>query len=76
MQRSSFINQTSLSFIPVTLEIILFFKQENKPSLIQTGPEATLQTHLLVFEAEKSRKENRVVCLEMAKELFPKPTYK
>ncbi|XP_037768008.1 uncharacterized protein LOC102946203 isoform X4 [Chelonia mydas] len=49
---------------------------ENKPSLIQTGPEATLQTHLLVFEAEKSRKENRVVCLEMAKELFPKPTYK
>nr|XP_048724932.1 uncharacterized protein LOC125644672 isoform X4 [Caretta caretta] len=49
---------------------------ENKPSLIQTGPEATLQTHLLVFEAEKSRKENRVVCLEMRKELFPKPTYK
>ncbi|XP_065417267.1 2,7-anhydro-N-acetylneuraminate hydratase-like isoform X2 [Chrysemys picta bellii] len=49
---------------------------ENKPSLIQTGPEATLQTHLLVFEAEKSRKENRVVFLETRKELFPKPTYK
>ncbi|XP_050772137.1 uncharacterized protein LOC127030140 isoform X5 [Gopherus flavomarginatus] len=49
---------------------------ENKPSLIQTGPEATLQSHLLVFEAEKSRKENRVVFLETRKELFPKPTYK
>ncbi|XP_074857056.1 putative oxidoreductase YteT isoform X2 [Carettochelys insculpta] len=44
---------------------------ENKPSLIQTGPEATLQTHLLVFEAEKSRKENRVVFVETRKEHFP-----
>ncbi|KAJ6658854.1 hypothetical protein lerEdw1_019777 [Lerista edwardsae] len=37
---------------------------ENNPSLIKTGPEETLRSHLLVFEAERSRKENRVVCLE------------
>ncbi|XP_060614723.2 putative oxidoreductase YteT isoform X1 [Anolis sagrei] len=37
---------------------------ENNPSLIQTGPEDTLHSHLLVFEAEKSRRENRVVFLE------------
>lgn len=37
---------------------------ENNPSLIKTGPEETLRSHLLVFEAEKSRKENRVVSLD------------
>uniref|UniRef100_A0A8D0H8T5 Uncharacterized protein n=1 Tax=Sphenodon punctatus TaxID=8508 RepID=A0A8D0H8T5_SPHPU len=36
----------------------------NNPFLIQTGPEETLNSHLLVFEAEKSRKEDRVVVLE------------
>ncbi|CAN9515797.1 unnamed protein product [Ophioblennius macclurei] len=31
------------------------------PSLIRSGPEETLQSHLLVFEAERSRLESRVV---------------
>ena len=31
------------------------------PSLILSGPDETLQSHLLVFEAEKARKEKRVV---------------
>ncbi|XP_033012333.1 uncharacterized protein LOC117050681 isoform X3 [Lacerta agilis] len=38
---------------------------ENNPSLIRTGPDDTLNSHLLVFEAERSRKENRVVLLEL-----------
>uniref|UniRef100_A0A7N6BUS0 Gfo/Idh/MocA-like oxidoreductase N-terminal domain-containing protein n=1 Tax=Anabas testudineus TaxID=64144 RepID=A0A7N6BUS0_ANATE len=33
----------------------------NDPSLIRSGPEETLRSHLLVFEAERSRLENRVV---------------
>ncbi|KAM8754875.1 putative oxidoreductase YteT [Acanthopagrus schlegelii] len=33
----------------------------NDPSLIRSGPEETLQSHLLVFEAERSRLEGRVV---------------
>ncbi|XP_049437261.1 uncharacterized protein zgc:154075 isoform X3 [Epinephelus fuscoguttatus] len=33
----------------------------NDPSLIRSGPEETLQSHLLVFEAERSRLESRVV---------------
>ncbi|XP_066493609.1 putative oxidoreductase YteT [Tiliqua scincoides] len=37
---------------------------ENNPSLIQTGPEETLRSHLLVFEAERSRRENRIVCFD------------
>ena len=31
------------------------------PSQILSGPEVTLQTHLMVFAAEKARRENRVV---------------
>ncbi|XP_063001515.1 uncharacterized protein LOC134411582 [Elgaria multicarinata webbii] len=38
---------------------------ENNPSLIQTGAEETLNSHLLVFEAERSRREDRVVFLEI-----------
>nr|XP_020663683.1 uncharacterized protein LOC110086815 [Pogona vitticeps] len=37
---------------------------ENNPFLIQTGAEETLNSHLLVFEAERSRREKRVVFLE------------
>uniref|UniRef100_A0A8D0H7R8 Gfo/Idh/MocA family oxidoreductase n=1 Tax=Sphenodon punctatus TaxID=8508 RepID=A0A8D0H7R8_SPHPU len=37
---------------------------EKDPSLIQTGPEETLNSHLLVFAAERSRKESRVIYLE------------
>lgn len=33
----------------------------NDPSLIRSGPEETLHSHLLVFEAERSRLESRVV---------------
>ncbi|KAF3696707.1 hypothetical protein EXN66_Car012385 [Channa argus] len=33
----------------------------NDPSLIRSGPQDTLLSHLLVFEAERSRLENRVV---------------
>lgn len=37
--------------------------QSNDPSMIRSGPEETLQSHLLVFEAELSRLEERVVLL-------------
>ncbi|XP_051806222.1 putative oxidoreductase YteT isoform X2 [Acanthochromis polyacanthus] len=36
----------------------------NDPSLIRSGPEETLLSHLLVFEAERSRLEGRVVYCE------------
>ena len=36
---------------------------ENDPSLVLTGPEETLQSHLMVFAAEKARVENCVVTL-------------
>ncbi|XP_034029051.1 putative oxidoreductase YteT isoform X2 [Thalassophryne amazonica] len=34
---------------------------KNDPSLIHSGPEETLLSHLLVFDAERSRREDRVV---------------
>uniref|UniRef100_A0A8C5PI27 Uncharacterized protein n=1 Tax=Leptobrachium leishanense TaxID=445787 RepID=A0A8C5PI27_9ANUR len=34
------------------------------PSLIQTGPDETLRSHLLVFEAERSRRESCVLHLD------------
>lgn len=44
--------------------------QNNDPSLIRSGPEETLLSHLLVFEAERSRLEGRVVyCGEVKTEL-------
>ncbi|XP_073441693.1 uncharacterized protein [Dendrobates tinctorius] len=36
----------------------------NDPSLIITGPDDTLRSHLLVFQAEKSRRENSVVHID------------
>nr|XP_033777288.1 uncharacterized protein LOC117348848 isoform X2 [Geotrypetes seraphini] len=41
---------------------------KNEPSYILTGPAETLESHLLVFEAEKSRKENRTIFLENGRE--------
>jgi predicted dehydrogenase len=35
----------------------------NDPSHILSGPEETLETHLMVFAAEKARRENRVITL-------------
>jgi predicted dehydrogenase len=37
---------------------------ENDPSKILSGPEETLETHLMAFAAERSRKERRVVDLK------------
>ena len=37
----------------------------NDPTLIKSGPAASLASHLLVFSAEKSRKTNSVVKLDM-----------
>ena len=36
----------------------------NDPSLIKSGPEASLASHMLVFSAEKSRVTNSVVKLK------------
>ena len=35
--------------------------QSGDPSLVRSGPEETLASHRLVFEAERARRENRVV---------------
>jgi hypothetical protein len=34
------------------------------PSRILSGPDETLESHLMVFSAEKARRENRVVAIE------------
>ncbi|XP_051895097.1 uncharacterized protein zgc:154075 isoform X1 [Pristis pectinata] len=39
---------------------------ENNPSLIRTGPEVTLASHLLVFDAECARRESRIVYCNQA----------
>lgn len=36
---------------------------ENDPSAILSGPEETLESHLMVFAAERARRENRVVSM-------------
>ncbi|XP_060550182.1 uncharacterized protein LOC117659688 isoform X1 [Pantherophis guttatus] len=41
---------------------------ENDPSRIPTSAEETLRSHLLVFAAEKARRENRVVVIETGRE--------
>ena len=36
---------------------------ENDPSIIHSGPEETLETHLMTFAAERSRKEGKTISL-------------
>ena len=36
---------------------------QNNPSLILSGPEETLETHLMTFAAERSRKEGKIIRL-------------
>ncbi|XP_042265421.1 putative oxidoreductase YteT isoform X1 [Thunnus maccoyii] len=43
------------------MEAFISAVANNNPSLIRSGPEETLLSHLLVFEAERSRLESRVV---------------
>lgn len=43
---------------------------KNNPSLIRSGPEETLQSHLLVFKAERSRLESRVVDCRETSEIY------
>lgn len=43
------------------MEAFISAVANNDPSLIRSGPEETLLSHLLVFEAERSRLESRVV---------------
>jgi len=38
---------------------------ENDPSHILSGPDETLETHLMVFAAERSRREGRVVSVDV-----------
>jgi predicted dehydrogenase len=45
------------------MESFLDAVQNNNPGLISTGPEVSLETHLIVFAAEMSMLENRVVPL-------------
>ncbi|OHB55102.1 MAG: hypothetical protein A2Y12_10510 [Planctomycetes bacterium GWF2_42_9] len=45
------------------MESFLDAVQTNNPGLISTGPEISLETHLIVFAAEMSMLENRVVPL-------------
>lgn len=40
---------------------LFLWKQDSDPSHIRSGPEETLMSHLLVFEAERSRLQGRVV---------------
>lgn len=57
--------KTFISFVVqlVDLWLSLIFLQENRTDMIKTGAEDTLASHLLVFAAEKARRENRVITI-------------
>ncbi|XP_064598725.1 putative oxidoreductase YteT [Liolophura sinensis] len=48
-----------------TIRSFLKALQTGDSSLLSTGPEESLRSHLLVFAAEKARKENRVISLSL-----------
>ena len=39
--------------------------RQNDPSLILSGPNESLETHLIVFAAEQARKENRIIQVKL-----------
>ena len=55
-------NRTRYVLSSKQVHILLF--QNNDPSKVMTGPEESLQSHLLCFLAERARKENRVVSVK------------
>ncbi|XP_077312075.1 putative oxidoreductase YteT [Lithobates pipiens] len=55
------------------IEAFISAVAKGDPSRIVTGPEDTLRSHLLVFHAERSRRENRVVNIDSEEAELPKP---
>ena len=53
-----------MEFYRHLLFLMLFLIQNNDPGNIVTGPDETLYSHMLVFAAEKARKENKVVMMQ------------
>ncbi|CAG0925828.1 unnamed protein product, partial [Notodromas monacha] len=43
---------------------------KNDPTLVLTGVEESLKSHLLVFAAETARRENRVVTIQSDPQFF------
>jgi len=39
--------------------------RHNDPALILSGPNESLETHLIVFAAEQARKENRIIQVKL-----------
>ena len=42
---------------------LFLYLQQNDPEKIRTGPDETFYSHMLVFAAEKARKETKVVSM-------------
>ena len=49
--------------VPSGYKLFFFSSQHKDFSAIKTGAEETLASHLVVFAAEKARKENRVITI-------------
>jgi len=45
------------------IDVFVSAVAENDPSIIHSGPEETLETHLMTFAAERSRKEGKTISL-------------
>jgi predicted dehydrogenase len=46
--------------------------RSGNPNFIKTGPDITLESHMMVFAAERARRENRIVRIE---EMYYSPTH-